>query len=111
MSARVVLAIGLLLLATLYGVWFGRGGSLVPALVFAAPPLLLALASRWKPRGVAFWSGVLALAWFSHAVMVAWSRPGERGLALCALVLSLLIVFSANWRGLHARFARRRSSP
>ena len=53
-------------------------------------------------------AGVLALLWFSHGVMVAWSREAERGYALAEVALALAVVFSANYGGLRARFARKR---
>ena len=106
--ARVLVA-ALLALAALHAAWFGPQPRPWPALaVFALPPLLLALA-RWRRGGNAasFWAGVLALAWFSHGVMVAWTRPAERGFALAEVALALVVVLSSNWGGLRARFARR----
>jgi uncharacterized membrane protein len=47
---------------------------------------------------------VLALLWFSHGVMVAWSRPPERALALAEVVLALAVVLAASVPGLRARF-------
>ena len=105
-TTRVLLA-GLLALAALYAFWFARDGW--PALlVFAAPPLLLALGAWRGGNRAAFWAGVLALLWFSHGVMVAWSRPLERDLALVEIVLALVVVFAASLPGLRARFARKR---
>ena len=103
-----VLVLALLGLAGLYAAWFARPGQWVALAVFAAPPLLLALA-RWR-GGVraGFWAGVLALAWFSHGVMVAWTRPEERGFALAEVALALLVVAASSWPGLRARFARQR---
>ena len=100
-----VLQLALLALAVLYAAWFARGAEWVALLVFAVPPLLLALR---LPRGgarVAFWAGVLALAWFSHGIMVAWTRAPDRAFALGAVVLSLLVVLAASLPGLRARFA------
>ena len=61
-------------------------------------------------RVASFWAGVLALAWFSHGVMVAWSRPPERGFALAEIALALVIVFAASLPGLRARFGRKKPS-
>lgn len=107
MKAGRVLVATLLALALLYGAWFVHAGEPVAAAVFALPPLLLALATWRRSRKAAFWSGVLALAWFAHGVMVAWSRPDERGYAMAAVALSLLVVFAANAGALRARFARK----
>ena len=109
MSARNILIVALLLLATLYAFWFAHDAHPVAALlVFALPPALCAIAVATGRRTAGFWSGVFALAWFSHAVMVAWTRPPERMFAISALVLSLAIVFAASAPGLRARFAKPR---
>lgn len=109
MNARKLLAAALLLLAALYASWFAHDPHRLAAwLVFAVPPVLFAFAVASGRRTAAFWSGVFALAWFSHAVMVAWTRPAERGFAFAALALSLLIVFAASVPGLRARFAKKR---
>jgi uncharacterized membrane protein len=50
---------------------------------------------------------VLALLWFSHGVMVAWTRPPERGYALAEVALAVAIVLIASVPGLRARFAKR----
>jgi uncharacterized membrane protein len=109
MNARKGLIVALLLLAVLYAIWFVHDPHPVAALlVFALPPALFAIAVAAGRRTAAFWSGVCALAWFSHAVMVAWTRPPERGFACAALALSLAIVFAASLPGLRARFSRKR---
>ena len=109
MNARHVLVIGLLALAALFIAWFAPHGSPVAELlVFAFPPLALAMGVLRRMRTAPFWAGVLGLAWFSHGVMVAWSRPAEAGYAWAEIVLALVVIFSASWGGLHARFARRR---
>ena len=96
---------GLLGLAALFVFWFLDDP--VALAVFAAPPLLLA-AMNWKGGDKpAFWSGLLALLWFSHGVMVAWSRPAERELALIEVALSLVVVLAASIPGLRARFSKR----
>ena len=105
--AHRILMLSLFALALVYAAWFAREGDWVALTIFAAPPLLLALR---LPRGgarIALLAGMLALLWFSHAVMVAWTRPPERGFALLALLLSLAIVFAASIPGLRARFSRR----
>ncbi len=110
MNARHVLVLALLALMALYATWFGRTDSpTAELLVFALPPLLLAAGMLRGMRTAPFWAGVLALAWFSHGVMVAWSRPDERGYALAATFLSLVVVFAANLPGLRARFAKKRN--
>lgn len=108
MSARLALACALLALAALYLGWFRAAGAATLA-IFALPPLALALLLRPRPRAAAFWSGVLALLWFSHGVMAAWTRPPERGYALAEIALALAVIFSTNWPALRTRFGRRRA--
>ena len=99
----------LLALALLFVPWFRDDRHAVAALlVFALPPLLLAWPAWRGGRRAAFWAGVLAVFWFSHGVMVAWTRPPERLFAWLEIVLSLLVIGAASWPGLQARFGRRR---
>lgn len=107
MSAKHVLIGALLALAALYAAWFVQAGDAVAAAVFALPPLLLAALSIPRLRIASFWAGVLALAWFAHGVMVAWSRPGERGFALLAVALALVVIGAANFEAIRARRRRR----
>ena len=115
---RRILRIALLALVLVYGLWFGGAwfGSVRPAAtahwvalaVFALPPLLLALALPRHGARAGFWAGVLALLWFSHGVMVAWTRAPERVPALLEVALALLVVFAASLPGLRSRFGRKR---
>lgn len=107
---RPALAILLLALAALYAVWFARGAEWFAVAFFALPPLLLAIAAGRGGRQASYWAGVLALLWFSHGVMVAWSRPPERGYAWLAIVLAVAIVIIANLPGLHAKFGRKKTA-
>jgi uncharacterized membrane protein len=105
LTTRLLLA-ALFALAGLYVFWFA--GDPWPALaVFAAPPLLLALAAWNGGRRAPFWAAVLALFWFSHGVMVAWTRPPESRLALIEIVLALVVIFAASLPGLRGRFSKR----
>jgi len=108
-ASRRLTGAALLALALLYAAWFGDDRHAVAALlVFALPPLLLALPAWRGGRRAAFWAGVLALFWFSHGVMVAWTRPGERLFAWLEIGLSLLVIGAASWPGLRARFGGRK---
>ena len=106
LTTRLLLA-ALFALVALYVFWFIHDPW--PALlIFAGPPLALA-AFAWSGGNKApFWAGMFALAWFSHGVMVAWSRPAERELALAEIGLALLVFFAATLPGLRARFGARR---
>ena len=108
MSAARALIAALLALGALYAAWFARVGDWVAVGVFAAPPVLLAALAVARPRIAGFWAGVLALGWFAHGVMLAWSDASVRGLALAAVALALLVVGAANFEALRARGRRRR---
>jgi len=109
MSARRLLPLALVALAVLYGAWLARAQHALAAfLVLVLPPLLLAIAAwRGWPRA-RFVSGVLALLWFSHGVMLAWSEPAQRMYALVAIVLALLVVHASSIDGIRARFGGKR---
>ena len=107
MTGRHALAVALLALAASYAIWFGRTAEWFAVAFFALPPLLLAAAAWRGWRNAGFWAGVLALLWFSHGVMVAWSRPVDRGFALIAILLAVTIIVAANQAGLRARFGKR----
>ena len=108
MNARNLLIVALLLLATLYAFWFVRDAHPVASmLVFALPPALLAIAVATGRRTAGFWSGVFALAWFSHAVMVAWADPVKAPFAWAGIVLSVGIVLATSWPAFAKRFGSR----
>lgn len=107
-GARLTLVAALLALVVLYLAWHLLHGGNATVLAFTAvPPALLAAGVGFRVRTAAFCAAVLALAWFCHGVMTAWSSPGERVLALLETVLAVVVVVAASWPGLHARFGRR----
>ena len=71
-------------------------------------PLLLGVAKLAGARTAGYWGSVLALAWFSHGIMVAWTRPPELGYALLETALALVIIFAANLPGLRGRLGGRK---
>ena len=105
-NSRIALVASLVLLTLLYAFWFFPREPVALA-IFGLPPAVLALAVRRAGARPAFFAGVLALLWFSHGVMVAWTRPPERLFALLEIVLSLVIIALASVPGLRARFAKR----
>lgn len=105
--ARRLLRLALLALVLLYGAWFARDAQWAALGVFALPPLLLALALPRAGALAGFWAGVVALLWFSHGIMVAWTRPPELAYALAEAALAVVVVFAASIPGLRARYARR----
>ncbi len=105
---RILLSLALLALAAVFALWFRDDRNAAAALLFfALPPLLLAV-GVWTQRGSArFWSGVIALGWFSHGVMIAWADAAQRGHALAEIALALCIVFVSSASGLRAKFGKR----
>jgi len=109
-SARRLLVAALLALAAVFAGWFGLRSQWIAVAVFALPPLWFAIRLlRGGGARAAFWAGVCALAWFSHGVMVAWTRPPERGFALAEVALAVIVVLAASMPGLRARFGARAS--
>jgi uncharacterized membrane protein len=108
---RFVLAATLIALGTLYLICFrdDRFRTLAYA-VFATPPLLLGAFVARRAHAARFWSGVLALLWFSHGVMIAWSEPAYRGYALVEIALATAIVFLSSAGGLRARARKRKAA-
>ena len=106
--SRRVLITALIALTGLYLLWFGALPTPWAALlVFALPPAVLAMAALRGWRQAGFWAGVLALGWFSHGVMVAWTRAPERLFAVTEILLALVVVFAASIPGMRARFSRK----
>ena len=105
LATRVLLA-GLFGLAALFAFWFSTAGW--PTLLwFCGLPLLLVVLNWSGGQKPAFWAGVCSLGWFSHGIMVAWSRPAERELALIEVALALVVFAGATLPGLRARFSKR----
>lgn len=105
----------LLVLGGMFCAWFWPAAGwpkrdVVALVVFAVPPLWLAVAQLAGARTAAYWAGVLGLMWFSHGIMVAWTRPPELIFALLETALALVVIFSANMPGLRGRFGRRKRS-
>jgi uncharacterized membrane protein len=101
------LAIVLFVLAALYVLWFAHDRhALAAMLVFALPPALLGLTAwrGWSRAGLS--AGLFALLWFSHGVMVAWTRAPERWFAFAEILLALAIIALASLPGLRARFSK-----
>ena len=108
MTPARLLALLLLALAAFHAAWFTGGPhALAGLLVFALPPLLLAAAALLGWRRAGFTAGVLALLWFSHGVMLAWSEPAQRAMALGEVALALAIVYAACLPGIRARRAAK----
>lgn len=101
------LALALFALTATYVAWFWNDRHAVAALlVFALPPLVLGLVTwrGWTRAGLT--AGLIALLWFSHGVMVAWTHPPERAFAFAEILLTLTIIYLASMPGLRARFSK-----
>lgn len=108
-TARIVLGTALAALALLYAIWFHDDKYRTAALIiFALPPLLLLIGVLRGSAKAAFWAGVIGLFWFSHGVMVAYTRPAEAVFAWLEIALSIVVVLAASWPGLHARRHNRK---
>ncbi|MGV6490074.1 MULTISPECIES: DUF2069 domain-containing protein [Stenotrophomonas] len=107
-AQKWTLATVLLALAALFAVWFAHDRHwLASQLVFTAPPLLLALGVVTGRGKAMFWAGVLALFWFSHGVMSAWSHPETAHFAWLELLLALAVIGISSAPGLRRRFSKR----
>ncbi|MEI4516459.1 MULTISPECIES: DUF2069 domain-containing protein [unclassified Stenotrophomonas] len=107
-AQKWTLATVLLALAALFAVWFAHDRHwLASQLVFTAPPLLLALGVVTARGKAMFWAGVLALFWFSHGVMSAWSHPETAHFAWLELLLALAVIGISSAPGLRRRFSKR----
>jgi len=105
--SRRVLVCALIALTGLYLMWFGGMPSPWATLfVFAMPPAALAMAALRDRHGAGFWAGVFALGWFSHGIMVAYTRAPERLFASVEILLALVVVFAASIPGMRARFSK-----
>lgn len=101
----------LLLLAGLYLVWLmGSKHPEAVLLIFVAPPLALGIASLLGWRLAGYWSSVLALGWFSHGVMRAWTDAPDLLQPLAAIVISLAIIAAGSGPAARARLAARRTA-
>jgi uncharacterized membrane protein len=101
-TPRAMLVASLAALTLLYAAWFWHEP--VALVVFGLPAALLALLAWRGGARAGFFAGVLALLWFSHGVMVAWTRAPERAFAGGEILLALAIVWFASLPGLRARF-------
>ncbi len=82
-------------LAALFAGWFINDKHwLATQLVLRAVALRHCAAPGLAQDG--FLGPVLALGWFSHGVMSAWSHPQTRWLALIEITPALLVIFSAS---------------
>ena len=112
MTTSRPLVYALLALAVFYMLWFAGDAHLLTGLLaFALPPFLLAIATWRGWHRASFVAGVFALLWFSHGVMLAWSEPAQRWMALVEVVLALAIIYAACLPGARARREKKGTKP
>ncbi|HNR91992.1 MAG TPA: DUF2069 domain-containing protein [Dokdonella sp.] len=99
---------GLVVLQPLWYLWAAppANGLGWLALALTLPPLLLPLlAARRGARRMLLWTGIIALGYFSHGIVVAWTNPVARVPALVEVALCVGLIFTL---GAIARAGRRK---
>ncbi|PRH81562.1 DUF2069 domain-containing protein [Arenimonas caeni] len=113
-AARItaVAVLAMLALQLAWRLWLAPPTQAAPwtmALFFSLPILPAAVLVLLRHRRAGFWGALAALLYFCHGVMLAWSEPEVRGLALAEAALASVLVVAASWDGMRARFAARRA--
>jgi uncharacterized membrane protein len=75
--------------------------------VFVIPLLPVCVLIFIKHRSFAFWGGTLALFYFSHGVMEAWSDRDIWQLGIAEAMLSVWVIIASSWDGMKARFTKK----
>lgn len=101
------------LLVVLQPAWYlwlapPANGNAALALLLTLPPLLLPLlALRTSARRALLWVGILALFYFCHGVVAAWTYPATRVPALLEILFCLVLIATLGWQ---TRGGRRRAA-
>lgn len=112
MSPRAWRRVAIALLAALILLKLAWHAWLAPPLRFplgfvlglALIPLLIpALIACFDLRRGAFWAGFVALAYFSHGIMEAWTTPAVRLLAHLEWIIATLLIVAVGIAGLNER--------
>lgn len=75
--------------------------------IFTVPLLPVCLLVFLKHRSFAFWGGAVALFYFSHGVMEAWTLRDVWPVGFGEALLSVWVIIAASWDGMKARFAKK----
>ncbi len=111
--SRRFAALGILALLALQWLWHvyllppQTAPAIVVGFLFSLPILPAALLVAFGHRQAGYWGGIAALLYFCHGIAEAWTTPAAWALGLAEAALSVWVIFTANWAGLHARFSRR----
>jgi uncharacterized membrane protein len=77
------------------------------SLLFALPLMPVCILLLMKNRTYAFWGGTLALFYFCHGVMEAWTLREIWPLGMGEAAISVWVIMAASWDGMKARFAKK----
>jgi uncharacterized membrane protein len=84
-------------------------GRIALALALTLPPLLLPLLGlRRGIKRSLLWVGIVSLGYFCHGVVVAWSHPSMRGMAVAEIFLCVALIATLAWIVRSDRSARKR---
>ena len=117
MTAERVGAAAWIALVALQFAWYlvmdpPTAGSPWLALALTIPPWLLPLAALGRGiRRALFWAGVVALVFFCHGIVAAWTTPAARVPAMLESVLCALLIGASGWCGVRDRRRRRQDEP
>lgn len=104
LGALVWIALVLLQFAWYLAIAPPATGSPWIALMLTLPPLLLPLAAlRRGLRRALFWAGVVALVFFCHGIVAAWTTPAARVPAMLESALCALLIGAVGWSGVRER--------
>lgn len=83
-------------------------GNATLALLLTLPPLLLPLlALRSGAQRALLWVGVVALLYFCHGVVAAWTYPATRVPAVLEILCCLVLIATLGWNVRLSREKRR----
>lgn len=76
-------------------------------LIFALPLIPVCILALLKHHTFAFWGGTLALFYFCHGVMEAWTVREIWPLGIGEAAISVWVIIAASWDGMKTRFAKK----
>jgi len=76
-------------------------------LIFSFPLIPICILILIKHRTFTFWGGTLALFYFCHGVMEAWTVRELWPLGVGEAAISVWVIMAASWDGMKARFSKK----